>query len=70
MREGDEVDLTQMIEDTPAQYKARIQQHAEKTLGAAVSAAQQRASYARRLSSSMRIPTKRSSPPRNRKTAT
>jgi hypothetical protein len=40
VREGDEVDLTQMIEDTPAQYKARIQQHAEKTLGAAVSAVQ------------------------------
>ena len=25
---------TQMIEDTPAQYKARMQKHAEKTLGA------------------------------------
>ena len=24
---------TQMIEDTPAQYKARMQEHAEKTLG-------------------------------------
>jgi nucleotide-binding universal stress UspA family protein len=31
---------TQMIEDTPAQYDARTQQHAEKTLGAAVSAAE------------------------------
>ena len=25
---------TQMIEDTPAQYKARMQKHAQKTLGA------------------------------------
>jgi nucleotide-binding universal stress UspA family protein len=31
---------TQMIEDTPAQYKARMQEHAEKTLGAVVRAAQ------------------------------
>jgi nucleotide-binding universal stress UspA family protein len=31
---------TQMIEDTPAQYKARMQEHAEKTLGAATDAAQ------------------------------
>ena len=31
---------TQMIEDTPAQYKARMQEHAEKTLGAATHAAQ------------------------------
>ena len=31
---------TQMIEDTPAQYKARMQKHAEKTLGAAGHAAQ------------------------------
>jgi nucleotide-binding universal stress UspA family protein len=31
---------TQMIEDTPAQYKARMQQHAEKTLGAVAQAAQ------------------------------
>ena len=29
---------TQMIEDTPAQYKARMQKHAEKTLSAAVGA--------------------------------
>ena len=27
---------TQMIEDTPAQYKARMHEHAEKTLGAVV----------------------------------
>jgi nucleotide-binding universal stress UspA family protein len=31
---------TQMIEDTPAQYKARMQAHAEKILGAVVNAAQ------------------------------
>jgi len=31
---------TQMIEDTPAQYKLRMQAHAEKTLGAAAHAAQ------------------------------
>jgi nucleotide-binding universal stress UspA family protein len=30
---------TRMIEDTPAQYKARMQQHAEKTLGAVAHAA-------------------------------
>jgi nucleotide-binding universal stress UspA family protein len=29
-----------MIEDTPAQYKARMQDHAEKTLGAVAKAAQ------------------------------
>ena len=31
---------TQMIEDTPAQYKVRMQEHAEKTLGAVARAAQ------------------------------
>jgi len=31
---------TQMIEDTPAQYKARMQKHAEKTLGAVAGVAQ------------------------------
>ena len=31
---------TQMFEDTPAQYKARMQDHAEKTLGAVALAAQ------------------------------
>jgi nucleotide-binding universal stress UspA family protein len=30
---------TRMIEDAPAQYKARMQQHAEKTLGAVADAA-------------------------------
>ena len=32
--------LTQMIEDTPALYKARMNEHAVKTLGAALRAAQ------------------------------
>ena len=31
---------TQMIEDTPAEYKVRMQEHAEKTLGAVARAAQ------------------------------
>ena len=31
---------TQMLEDTPAQYKVRLQAHAEKTLGAVAQAAQ------------------------------
>ncbi len=31
---------TQMIEDTPARYQARMHEHAEKTLGAAARAAQ------------------------------
>lgn len=31
---------TQMIEDTPAQHQARMQQHAEKTLAAVADAAQ------------------------------
>jgi nucleotide-binding universal stress UspA family protein len=31
---------TQMLEDTPAQYKIRMQEHAEKTLGAVAQAAQ------------------------------
>src|SRR5246127_153946 len=31
---------TQMIEDTPAQYKIRMKEHAEKTIGAAARAAQ------------------------------
>ncbi len=31
---------TQMIEDTPAQYKIRVHNHAQKTLGAVVRAAQ------------------------------
>ena len=30
----------QMVEDTPSQYKARMQEHAEKTLGAVALAAQ------------------------------
>src|SRR5271169_6372164 len=39
---------TQMIEDTPAQYKVRIKEHAEKTLGAAAAQRKQPASHARR----------------------
>ena len=31
---------TQMLEDTPAQYKVRMQEHAQKTLGAVAQAAQ------------------------------
>jgi len=31
---------TQMLEDTPAQYKARMEKHVEKALGAAAAAAQ------------------------------
>ena len=31
---------TQMLEDTPTSYQARIQEHAEKTLGAVARAAQ------------------------------
>jgi nucleotide-binding universal stress UspA family protein len=31
---------TQMLEDTPAHYKARMHEHAEKTLGAVAGAAQ------------------------------
>jgi nucleotide-binding universal stress UspA family protein len=31
---------TQMLEDTPAQYKVRMQEHAEKTLGAVAQVAQ------------------------------
>jgi nucleotide-binding universal stress UspA family protein len=31
---------TQMLEDTPAQYKTRMQKHTEKTLGAVARAAQ------------------------------
>ena len=61
---------TQMIEDTPAQYKARMQEHAEKTLGAVVSAAQAADVSARQSRSRMSIPTRRSSTPRLRKAAT
>jgi nucleotide-binding universal stress UspA family protein len=37
---------TQMLEDTPAQYKARMQKHAEKTLGAVAAQAAQAAGVA------------------------
>lgn len=56
---------TQMLEDTPAQYKARMQDHAEKTLGAVATQRKQQASRARWSMSSMSIPTKRSSIPRS-----
>ena len=61
---------TQMIEDTPAQYKARMHKHAEKTLGAVASAAQRQTSPARQSRSRMSIPIRRSSIPRLRKAAT
>ena len=60
---------TQMIEDTPAQYKARMQKQAEKTLGAVTHARRRRASHARPSRSSTSIPTGRSSIPRSRKAA-
>jgi len=59
---------TQMIEDTPAQYQARMKKHAELTLGAAAHAAQA-ASHARRSRSSMSIPTRRLSIPLHREAA-
>jgi nucleotide-binding universal stress UspA family protein len=59
---------TQMIEDTPAQYKARS---TPRKLSAArpQQRKQQQASHARRSRSSMSIPTRRPSMPRCRKTA-
>ena len=38
---------TQMIEDTPAQYKARMQEHPEKLLAPSSARRKQQASYAR-----------------------
>ena len=58
---------TQMIEDTPAQYKARMQKHAEKILG--LSQRKLQTSHARRSRSSMSIPTRRLSIPRHREAA-
>jgi nucleotide-binding universal stress UspA family protein len=60
---------TQMIEDTPAQYQARMKKHAELTLGAAAHAAKPRASHARRSRSSMSNPTRRLSIPLHREAA-
>jgi Universal stress protein family len=61
---------TQMIEDTPAQYKTRMQQQAEKTLGAVAQAAQAAGVACELSRSRTSIPTKRSSIPRYRKGAT
>jgi len=58
---------TQMIEDTPAEYKARMQKHAEKILGAV--ATHRQASHARQSRSSMSIPTRRLSIPLIQKAA-
>ena len=60
---------TQMIEDTPAQYKVRMQKHAEKILGAVATQRKQQASHARRSRSSMSIPTRRLSIPLIQKAA-
>ena len=62
---------TQMIEDTPAQYKARIASACRRKLPApSPKPRTQQASPARRSISSMSIPTKRSSISRNRKAVT
>ena len=50
---------TQMIEDTPARYKARMQEYAEKTLSPSHRPRMLRASPATRSGSSMSIPTRR-----------
>jgi nucleotide-binding universal stress UspA family protein len=49
---------TQMIEDTPAQYKARMQEYAEKTLGAVARASQAAASHARWSTPNMSVLTR------------
>ena len=61
---------TQMLEDTPAQYKVRMQAHAEKTLAPSPRQRKQQASPARWFMSSMSIPIRRSSIPRSRKAVT
>ena len=61
---------TQMIEDTPAQYKTRMQQHAEEFLARSPLRRKQQALHAKRFRSSMSIPIGRSSIPRRRKAAT
>ena len=61
---------TQMLEDTPAQYEARMQKHAEKTLGTVVQAAHAAGVPARQSRSRMNTPIGRSSLPRARKAAT
>ena len=60
---------TQMIEDTPAQYKTRMQKQAEKPLAPSPTPRRQRASHARPSRSSTSIPTRRSSIPRSPKAA-
>jgi universal stress protein family protein len=60
---------TQMIEDTPAQYKIRMQQRAKKILGAVIHAAQSTGVCGGSMSS-MSIRTRRSSIPRYRKAVT
>ena len=52
---------TQMIEDTPVQYKARMQKYAEETLGAVANAAQAAGVLCETARSRMSIPTGRSS---------
>jgi nucleotide-binding universal stress UspA family protein len=59
----------QMIEDTPAQYKARMQDHAEKTLGAVAQAAQAAGVACETVQWSMSIPTGRLSIPLIQKAA-
>jgi nucleotide-binding universal stress UspA family protein len=61
---------TQMLEDTPAQYKIRMQQHAEKTLGAVAQAAQAAGVACEVVHPSMSILTGRSSMPRTRMAVT
>ena len=60
---------TQMLEDTPAQYKARMQKHAEKTLGAVAQAAQAAGVACETVQWSMSIPTGRLSIPLIQKAA-
>ncbi len=60
----------QMIEDTPEQYKVRMQKHAEKTLGAVSQAAQAASVACETAQIQQSTPTRRSSIPQGRKTAT
>jgi nucleotide-binding universal stress UspA family protein len=61
---------TQMLEDTPAQYKARVQEHAEELLAPSLKQRKQQASLARWSVSSMSIPTRRSSILRSQRAVT
>ena len=60
----------QMLEDTPAQYKARMQQHADKTLGAVARAAQALGVACETVQVENEHPTRRSSISRARRVAT